>query len=33
VGVCQVCDMSTGVFSVWNATEHHQFILGPPGRV
>jgi len=21
------------VFRVWNATEHHQFILGPPGNV
>ena len=22
----------TAVFKLWNATEHHQFILGPPGK-
>ena len=24
--------LTTAVFKVWNATEHHQFILGPPGN-
>ena len=25
--------LTTAVFKVWNATEHHQFILGPPGEL